>query len=202
MAVIYSLGAIVKRTMLIENQGIKKDNYLIPPFVLKEGEIIVLHIFGGQHFHRTELYLKDIFTGKVKHENVIVYKPLTFVEDIFEPRWRSLFFPITVGEYLKKNANLNNEYATKIYETNNWITKKTKIHHLAGTLRKQLSVLATLSKSKNIVFDLVGQDPLGAEEIYKFVKENVKNGGSGILIDWTDDMKNDCTQFIQLQWTQ
>ncbi|TAE73092.1 MAG: hypothetical protein EAZ85_08120 [Bacteroidetes bacterium] len=195
--------------MLIENKGIKKDNYFIPPFVLNEGEIIILYLFEGQYFLPTELYLKDIFTGKIKHENVLVHKHLSFVEYIFEPRWRSLFCPITVGEYLRKNANTNSNYATKIYERNKWITNKTKIHNLAGNIRKQLSLFATLSKSKNIVFDLSGQDPLGAEETYECVKENVKNGGSGILIDWAKNMidwaknmEDKCTKLIQIQWTE
>ncbi len=118
--------------MIIENKGIIEDKYFIPPFQLNEGEIIVLHLFGGQHFHPIELYLKDIFTGKIKHKNVLVHKPLAFVEYIFEPQWRSFLYPITVGEYLKKNANLNNEYASKIYKTNSWISKKMKIYNLPG----------------------------------------------------------------------
>ncbi len=186
--------------MIIENKGIKKDNYFIPPFELNKGELIVLYLFGGQHFYPTKMYLKDIFTGKLKDENVLVNMPLKFVDYFVEPRWRSLFYPITVGEYLKENANLNSEYATKIYETHNWITTKTKVHSLPGTPRKQLCLFERLSKSKNIIFDLEGQDPLGVEETYKFVKENIKNGGSGILLDWADDMKNDCTKFIELQW--
>lgn len=53
-----------------------------------------------------------------------------------------------------------------------------------------------------IIFDLAGQDPIGAEQTYKFVKENIRNGGSGILLDWADDMKNDCTKFVELQWVK
>jgi len=186
--------------MLIENKGIKTDTFKIPPFDLNEGEIIVLHLFNGQHFYETEMFLKDIFCGKTIDENVVVSKNSTFVEHFIEPKLRRLFYPVTVGEYLKKNADLNSHYATKIYETE-WITEKTKVNTLAGNPRRLLSLYATLSKTSNIVFDVVGQDPKGAEEIYEIVKDVVKKGGSAILLDGFEDMKNDCTKYIELQWT-
>lgn len=185
--------------MIIESKGIIKDNFFIPPFELSEGEIIILHLFGGGHYNQLKEYLKSVFTEKLKNESITIHKPLKFVDYITEPKWRSLFYPITVGEYLQKNANFDSEYATKIYETNTWITKKTRIDTLAGTPRKLLSLFAQLSNSNNILFDLDGQDPLGATDMYEFVKENVKNGGSGILLDWTDELRNDCTKFIQLE---
>lgn len=71
------------------------------------------------------MFLKDLFIGKTKNENVVVNQRLTFVEHFMEPKIRRLFYPVTVGEYLKHNANLNSPYATKIYE-NTWINKKQK----------------------------------------------------------------------------
>jgi hypothetical protein len=63
-----------------------------------------------------------------------------------------------------------------------------------------LTILATLSYTNRIVFDLSGQDPQGAEITYKIVKEAVKNGGAAILLDYVDNMKNDCSRYIELQW--
>ena len=187
--------------MLIENKGIRKDNFYIPPFILNEGEIVVLYLFNGQHLYETEMYLKDIFCGKLKNENVLVHKRLTFVEHFRESELRRLFYPVTVGEYLKKEANFESAFATKIYEID-WINEKTKVNTLAGNPRRLLSLYATLSNTKNIVFDVAGQDPQGADETYKIVKEVVKNGGSAILLDCFEDMKNDCTKYIELQWTK
>jgi hypothetical protein len=187
------------QAMIIKSKGIIKENLFIPPFELNEGELIVLHLYGGGHYNALKNYLQGIFTGKLKNENVIIYKPLAFVDYIYEPKLRRLFYPMTVGEYLKKHAKPNSEYATKIYETNDWITKKTRLNTLFGTSRKLLSLFAKLSNSKDILFDLDGQDPLGAIDMYEFVKQNVKNGGSGILLDWTDELRNDCTKFIQLE---
>ena len=187
--------------MLIENKGIKTDTFYIPPFDLKKGEIVVLYLFNGQHLYETEMFLKDIFCGKTKDTNVMVYEDLTFAEHFIEPKLRRLFYPVTVGEYLKKNANLGNPYATKIYDIE-WINEKTKVNTLAGNPRKLLCLYATLSKTNKIIFDVAGQDPKGAEETYEIVKEVVKKGGSAILLDCFKDMKKDCTTYIELQWTK
>lgn len=185
--------------MLIENKGIRTDTFYIPPFDLNIGEIVVLYLFNGEHFFETEMFLKDIFSGKTKDQNVVVHKELTFIEHFIEPKLRRLFYPVTVAEYLKKNANLDSPYATKIYD-NEWINEKTKVNSLAGNPRRLLSLYATLSKTKNIVFDVVGQDSKGAEETYEVVKEVVNKGGSAILLDCFEDMKDDCTKYVELQW--
>jgi hypothetical protein len=187
--------------MLIESKGIKTDTFYIPPFDLNEGEFVVLYLFNGQHFYEAEMFLKDIFSGRTKYENVVVHKNLTFVEHFIEPKLRRLFYPVTVGEYLKKNANLKSPYATKIYETE-WVKEKTKVNMLAGNPRRLLSLYATLSRTNNIIFDVVGQDPKGAEETCRIVKDVVKKGGSAILLDNFEDLKNDYTKYIELQWTK
>jgi len=84
--------------MLIENKGVKTANFYIPPFELKEGELIVLHLYNGPHFCDTEMLLKDIFSGKIKDENVVVYNKLTFVDHFIEPKFRAvlLFYLIVL----------------------------------------------------------------------------------------------------------
>ncbi|NML71324.1 hypothetical protein HHL23_16155 [Chryseobacterium sp. RP-3-3] len=181
--------------MLIENKGIETNTFYIPPFDLNAGEIVVLNVFSGANFYKTEMFLKDIFCGRIPHENVIIHQNITFLEHFFEPAIRRFFYPVTVGEYLKKNANSD----SIIYETE-WINEKTKVNTLLGSHRKQLSLYATLSKTQNIVFDLSGEGLQGAEETYKIVKDIVKNGGSALLLDCYDDMKNDCPKYIELQW--
>lgn len=185
--------------MLIKNKGIQTDTFRIPSFDLNEGEIVVLYLFNGVYFHDIKLFLQNIFCGNVKYNNVVVHKKMTFVEYFIEPNFRRFFYPITVGEYLKKNSNLESSYATKIYDIE-YIKETTKVNTLAGNPRKLLTLYATLSKTSNIVFDLMGQDPKGAEETYRIVKDVVKKGGSAILLDGYNDMRNDCTKYIELQW--
>ncbi|WP_223609314.1 hypothetical protein [Chryseobacterium sp. OSA05B] len=185
--------------MLIENKGIETNRFYIPSFKLDAGEIVVLNVFNGAHFYETALFLKDIFCGRIQNENVTVHQNLTFIEPFSEAKIRRFFYPITVGEYLKKNANSVSPYTTKIYETE-WIHEKTKVNRLDEKHRKILSLYANLSKTKSIVFDLRGQGPQGAKEIYDVIKDIVKKGGSTILLDGFDDMKNDCTKYVEIQW--
>lgn len=194
-------GKIKRNKMILKNKGIKTDKYYIPPFDLNEGEIVVLNLFGGQHFQETKMYLKDIFTGKIPNENITINRRLTFVEHFIEPKFRRLFYPVTVGEFLKRNANSKSDFVTKIYDIER-ITKKRKVNTLPGNSRKLLCMYATLSNTKDIIFDLGGQDPQGAEETYQIVKDNVKKGGSAIFLDWTADRKDDCTKYIELELTE
>jgi hypothetical protein len=185
--------------MLIENKGIETVIFKVAPFELNEGELVVLNLSNGRHFYETALFLKDLFCGKTKDKNVLVHENLTFVEHFIEPEMRRLFYPTTVGKYLNNNANLDSPFATRIYEIE-WIDKKTKVNTLNGSKKRLLNLYATLSKTNNIVFNFVGQDPKGVEEAYEVVKEVVKKGGSALLLDSSKKLKYDCTTYIELQW--
>ncbi|GIQ58183.1 hypothetical protein Flavo103_13190 [Flavobacterium collinsii] len=185
--------------IVLENKGIKTDTYYVPPFVLHEGEEILLFLFNGGCFYETEMFLKDIFCGITKNENVTLHRKMTFVEHFKESNFRSRFYPTTVGKYLRKNANLDDPFSKKIFEIE-WITSKTKVSTLAGTPRRLLCLYAALSKTKDIIFDLVGQDPAGAEFTFKMVKEAVKDGGSAILLDCFNGTKEHASKCIELEW--
>ena len=184
--------------MLIECKGIRKGKYFIPPFVLNEREIVILHLFGGTHFYDLSIFLAGVFSGQTINENVTVNQPLKFVEHFVEPSFRRLFFPITIGEYIKRKSGNERAIAEKVF-TLGYLNNKTHVNTLNGDRRKILSLYTTLSVSKNIVLDLVGLDPSGAKKTYSIVKENVKNGGSAILLENFEDFKDDCTKFVQIE---
>lgn len=98
------------KELLIESKGIRTNEYFIPPFELREGELVILYLYSGAHFQDIKTELVNIFTGKIKNENVIVAKSLTYVDYFKESKFRRLFFPVRVGEYLKKKANLESEF--------------------------------------------------------------------------------------------
>ncbi|KQX15826.1 hypothetical protein [Flavobacterium sp. Root420] len=187
--------------IVLENKGVKTDYFYVPPFVLGEGEVVVLFLSNGGYFYDTEMFLKDIFCDTTKRENVIIHKKMTFVEHFKESSFRRTFYPTTVGEYLRKNANLNDPFSKKIYEIE-WITSKTKMNSLAGKPRRLLCLYAALSKTKDIVFDLVGVDPKGSDFIFKMVKKAIENGGSAILLDSFPDMKEHASKYIEVEWNK
>ncbi|NII26928.1 hypothetical protein HB364_17695 [Pseudoflavitalea sp. X16] len=185
--------------MLVQFHEQTVDDFLIPSFALKKGEIVIVQLPNGPFFHPLELALIDIITGKTVNEKVEIISPLRYVEHVKESWFRYHFLPITVGTYLDKYANKANPVYKKIYDIK-WMTPKTKVQALAGNPRRQLSLYTTLSWTSDIIFDLAGVDPQGGQDIYNFVKTVVQSGGSAILFDYSDEFKNDCTAFIQVQY--
>lgn len=186
--------------MILENKGITIGQYFIPPFDLRDGEIVVLFLYGGPHFQDLAANLTNIFTGKNVNDAVHLNQPLTYVPHFSESFLRKHFYPLTVGEYIKKNAGKNPLYTDRIYHFP--ISKRTKMNTLSHMHRQLLSLYATLSHTNHIVFDLAGQGPEGADAYYHVVKEIVKQGGAALLLDYSNDMKNDCTKYIELQVLQ
>ncbi|MCD0466289.1 hypothetical protein [Flavobacterium sp. ENC] len=187
--------------IVIENKGIKTDSFYVPAFVLLESEVVVLYLFGGGYYYDTEMFLKDIFCGNIKHENVTTNKRMMFVDYFRESNFIDVFFPSKVNRYVKKDADLTNPFLVKLFE-DKYVTRKTKMNSLGGTQRKLISLYVAFSKTKDIIFDLAGLDAQGAELTFKLVKEAVKNGGSAILLDNFPDMKEHASKYIQLEWNK
>ncbi|WP_166921150.1 hypothetical protein [Flavobacterium poyangense] len=185
--------------LLIESKGIKTDQYYIPPFELREGEVVIIYLQAGPFFDILKEQLTAIFTGKVQHENVRIIKPLTFAEPFHESTFKRIFNPVTVNRYLRKNANLNSVFLSEIFAIDAF-AKKDKVKNLDTSQQKRLSLCSVFSKTRNIVFDLRGEGALYFAKTYKFVKDEIKNGGAAILIDWSNELKNDCSKFITLEW--
>ncbi|WP_124020571.1 hypothetical protein [Flavobacterium tructae] len=114
--------------LIIDSKGIKTDHYFIPPFELREGELVIIYLGGGTHFNDLKEQLVAIFTGKAHHENVKVIKALTFAAPIEESSLKRIFNPMSVCGYLKRNADLKNA-VPRIFEVDNF-TKKDKIKKL------------------------------------------------------------------------
>ncbi len=187
------------KKLLIESKGIKTDQYFIPSFELREGELVIIYLEGGSYFNDLKTHLVAIFTGKVQHENVKIIKPLVFAEQFKESAFKRIFNPATVDSYLKRNADVNNPVVSKILEIDTF-TKKDKVKNLGTSEKKRLSLSAVFSKNKNIIFDMRGEGAMYFSKTYEFVKDEIKNEGAAILIDWSDDLKNDCSKFIAIEW--
>ena len=187
------------KEFVIESKGIRTDQYFIPPFELREGELVIVYLEPVIHFDELKAQLVAIFTREVQHKNVKVEKPLTFAEPFKESFFKRIFNPVTVWRYLKKNANINNPVVSKIFEIDTF-TKKDKVKNLETSEKKRLSLSVVFSKNRNIVFDLRGESAMHFSKTYEFVKDEIKKEGAAILIDWSDDLKNECTKFIAIEW--
>lgn len=176
------------------------SDFLVPSFKVKSGDIAIIQFPSGPYFYPLMTEMKDIFIGKTPKDGVDIASPFTYADHINLIGFKNRFFPLTVGSYLEKNANKESPLATKIYEYS-FITPKTKIDTIPGNPRRKLAVYAALSRTNQIVFDLAGVDPMGCEDIFYTVKNEVVNtGGAAILIDPYDEFKKDCNVFVRPQY--
>ena len=185
--------------MIAKCEGIQIGKFRIPPFELHEGEFISICLFGGAHFYDLEMEFVQFLTNKKSNPNLTMYQEMYFVKRFQESALKGFFSPITVEKYIKKYGNLGSEELKKIYEIDDYIKPNTKVNTLAINPFKWLSLFTTLSKSKNIVFDLAGQDPLGAERTIDIINEHISKGGAAILLDNFDDSEIKCTKFIKVE---
>ena len=183
---------------IIDCKGFQLGRFKIPSFNLNRGEIVNLQIFSGGHFWELEEKLIQIFTGIIQHENVKISGRIEFAEHIRETGILSKLFPLTVGKYLKKNARPT-EMSLSIFPDDR-LKPETPISHLAGNPRKFLSIYSVLSRCDGVIFDLVGNDPSGAEKLFEIVKDFVDHkNGYAILMNNFDDFQEDSTKNIQLE---
>jgi len=166
------------------------NDFLIPSFILNEGEIIIIEIPPGVEFQKISLKLIEILTE--------MSSEIKYVEHFKQNSFFTVLFPLTVGRYLK-GCDENSVYKNKIYEIE-WLKPKTKINSIAGSYKRMLSLFKTLTFTKNIIIDLVGVDPIGGIEIYKILKQNQKENGSVILFDSCNEFEKDCTNFIRAKY--
>jgi len=87
----------------------------------------------------------------------------------------------------------------KMYEVDH-IQPHTRISTLYGSPQKWLSLYSTLSHSSLVVFDLLGQDPVGVLKTYAIIKECIQPNGAAILLDNFDDpeAESQCSQYLRI----
>lgn len=185
--------------ILIECKGISTDIFSLPPFTLQKGETIGIYIGNNDNYFLAQQYLTAIFTGKTQYKNTIVRNNFTFVDYFREVKWRRLFFPITVGEYLKKHSDVSNPYSQKIYEEV-WINKRMNVNALPWIQKKLLRLYSELSKKENVIIDFAGLDKQGTAMISEIIRNEVEKGSSAILFDIFSDLENSCDQYIKIDW--
>jgi len=134
------------------------------------------------------------------NQNLSVFHRFCFAERFEETKSiKSIFFPKTVSQYLGSNTDNSSPWIEKLYSLDR-IKPKTKINTLPGNYRKWLEIFASFSKSDFVVFDTLGQDPLGVEQTFKYVREFVAQGGAAILLDNFDEPNSIFDRYYKLKF--
>ncbi|MEJ1239249.1 hypothetical protein WBG78_14025 [Chryseolinea sp. T2] len=186
--------------MVIESRGFELDQFYFPPFDLKEGELLNLYVHSGGHFFDLESKLVDIFSGKEKVPQVTIYQPMHFVENFYEFRYRRFLLPVTVSGFLKKAANP--EQISRITSAGGFdIKPNTPLIALSNYERRLIALLAASSRSENLIFDLVGIDPVNAISFLERMKKMTAEGASAILINnfGDDNEKSYCDKNVEIE---
>jgi hypothetical protein len=185
--------------MIVHSTGFEIGKFFIPPFELREGELIGICLYGGSHFFDLKKELVALFMQKKTHPNLIVEQPFQFVERVRENAFRRMFWPTTVKDYLKAKGKKGSPLLDKMYEIDN-IQPHTRISTIYGSPQKWLSLYSTLSNSNLVVFDLLGQDPVGVLKTYEIIKECIQPNGAAILLDNFDDpeAESQCSQYLRI----
>jgi hypothetical protein len=174
-------------------------NFIIPAFQINEGEIAVIDLWGGALFSPFLSEIKDLLRSQTPKSNVEIDPRFRFVEHFLDGLFRFYFFPATISRYHQKYANKDNPIYKEIYQIP-WLTKKIKVHTLAGTAKRKLEVYTALSSTNLLIFDLVGVDPKGGKEIFEIVKQAIVPNGAAIILDHCDEFKEQCNTFIKVNY--
>jgi hypothetical protein len=183
--------------MLLECYGVQIGKFFLPPFEVKAGDFVLINLFDGGHHRDLSTAVVDVLTGKRSDANVKIHTIFSFAARFEESKFRYHFNPVTVGEYLHKNANIDSPFYQKIYEAP-YIFENTKIRDLSFSKLTELSVYSILSKKQPIILSLAHTDPLGAREIYDTVLAYSKAGNAVILLDWGPEYKNEDSLYVEI----
>lgn len=187
---------MIDHSPLLRSAGIKLDDIYIPPFEIESADILLIKLPGGPLFFNQLEKVTSILSDTASVDVYSVNSAFLFAKYFNESKWRSLLFPITVGEYLKQKINPISQISKLVYDILP-INPRTRIVTLPGTSRKILSILTTLTWSNRIIFDLCGVDLMGSEEVFGLVKTLIGTNGAAILIDYSDHFAGRCTSVVK-----
>lgn len=192
--------------LLLENKGIRTEGWFIPPFHLYEGELVLLNLKNPIYGTTVQGFFVDIVTGKTIHPSVAAYHPLTFVPHFRQSWFLQRFNPMSIATYIRKNISSASEYAEKIYEHLDvcrheyHLRPSASMATLPGGLRRLLTLCAALGRHRYIAFDMRGVGPESVNIILSMVQQHVDRGGAALLIDQYDELRNDCSRYVEVEW--
>lgn len=184
--------------MLINFFGQTANGFFIPSFTLSKGEIVIIHLPNEALIHEAPTQIIKLLLETTDNNRIEINSAFRYVKHLRESRFGDLFIPMTINRYHNRYANKANTIYKKIYDLE-WMRPDIKINTLGGKVKRLLSLYTTLSWTNNIIFDLVGVDPQGGKDIYKYVKTIVEKGGAVIMFDTCDEFKNDCNAFVKVE---
>ncbi|QHT68474.1 hypothetical protein GXP67_18410 [Rhodocytophaga rosea] len=174
---------------IIISTGFTINGYWISPFELLKGQVISLWLPQDTEQNegvgsKIESQLIKLLSGKQTHNALTLIKRFMYIEDYKGDDWfKEHFYPTTPERYLKKNSKLLKAERNQIL--NELISKPAlPLNRFGGNTRRMLALLACMSKSNNILFNVGGLDSQGVNQVYQQIEKMVDQGGSAIELNY------------------
>ena len=169
--------------MLLRNKSFKINEYVVPEFTLKEGEMIRFWVEIIPEIENDT----DGYWGTKKMQNTIQYLNrknlrIEYCSNKVKRNFFDFLNPISTGEYLKSKFELRNKEVEEILSQFD-IRPKYKVRNLGTSHQKIFSIICGFQKSKIVSFDYFGLSPNTEEQLTTFVKTEIDKGKAAISFD-------------------
>lgn len=170
--------------MLLKNQSFKINEFRIPEFTLRQGEM-------------TRFWVEIIPISKSDTNGYWVAKEVQkFIRSNYQegikvkvcsPKVKRKLLehikPFTAGEYLKSRYNFSTETEIENLILQFGIKPEYKIKHLGTAHQKVFSIICEFQKDQIVLFDYYGLSLDAEEQLTTFVKQELSKGKSAISFD-------------------
>ena len=177
-------------------KGFEFKDFYIPPFSIEEGDL--LGVMLGNSAYSSVLKNRFVEFFNDDHNYSDPKLKLGLADHFYEKEILGFkkYVPTIVSTYIKRNANKESKFATRIYEID-YIKPSSKVTSLQVLHRRLLTLSAYMSKSKYFIFDTAGLDNQETIFILNFVKEFLANeGGIAVWMDYFGRFKNICKKYV------
>ncbi len=159
---------------LIVCDGIDLGTLRLPPFQVRQGESLCLHLPEGRSY--PDVVLGDILTGKRPTPGYVCPARVEEARPTESPRgFRRLFARPSVATWLKHTGRMSRKAARAVVERLGW-KQEWVISQLGGNMRKRIALEAAWARGAQVVvFDTRGCDPNGYREIFTAVGERLSS---------------------------
>lgn len=160
-----------RMSLLCTSKGFKIDGLSVPPFLLNQGEWIVLQLpirFGSKlEMKINKILTGDVCPGFIRFANVEIAVPIGNTKSGEEF--------LNIGQFLERlPARERDLFIAEINDSE--ISLEALPHHLPGTPRLLAGLMLASLGANLVVFNTCGLDPTGVQNVYDYVSEKMKHG--------------------------
>lgn len=151
--------------LCLECTGLTVGGTIIPPFSLRAGQALCLHVLLAP----VEWYdtLPPLLTGRTANSNIRMYGSAGYLERPVPYRrwWGSLHDP-AAADWLRREKGLTAAAAERVLDATG-VPGKLRVGRLGWNERTLLALEAWLVKPRDLlVFDTGGNDPCGTRQVF------------------------------------